>query len=149
MGCHTAQHMSRRRAWSILLWTVLCLLDMSMSRLPKRSLLDPVCESFCNSGFQESIGNCNCGYIMFSKRSAPSIQYFDEDYDDDDDIIMRSGSDAIGDPDLAELTNEEIIDALDILEKIKNNQHHTKQLSDRELALFLWLVTSIETSNTK
>ena len=50
---------------------------------------------------------------------------------------MRSGSDAIGDPDLAELTNEEIIDALDILEKIKNNQHHTKQLSDREVTCFV------------
>ena len=37
---------------------------------------------------------------------------------------------------LAELTNEEILDALDVLEKIKKNQHHVKQLSDREVASF-------------
>ena len=68
LPCLYLSPLHNSRAWSILLWTVLCLLDMSMSRLPKRSLLDPVCESFCNSGFQGSIGNCNCGYIMFSKR---------------------------------------------------------------------------------
>ena len=36
---------------------------------------------------------------------------------------------------MVDLTDEEILDALHVLEKIKKNQHHAKELSDREVVL--------------
>merc|ERR1712227_687028 len=141
----TAQHMSRGRLWSYLLWTVVCLTKMTLSGFPKRALMDPgKCESFClSSGFQGSVGNCNCGYIMFSKRSDPGLMK--HSYVDNADMANKDNS---RDSFLAELTDEELLDALELLDKLKNNQHHDMELSDRELALFLWLMTSIE-SNMK
>lgn len=124
--------------------------DTTASRFPKRGIN---CESFCSSGFQGSIGSCNCGYIMFSKRCvnveiikklsvfkktielksrSDSYHHYLDDYDDvDDEIITKSHH--LGDPILAELTDEEIVNALYVLDKIKENQHHAKELSDREV----------------
>ena len=34
---------------------------------------------------------------------------------------------------MVELTDEEILDALDVLDKVKKSQHHAKELSDREV----------------
>merc|ERR1712012_252784 len=140
----TAQHISRGRLWTWVLWTLVCLTKMTLSGFPKRALMDPgKCESFClSSGFQGSVGNCNCGYIMFSKRSAP-IHHYPEDFIEDE--LLTKHDHHYEDPILAELSDDEIIDALELLDKIKHNQHHNKQLSDRELALLLWLVTTIET----
>ena len=44
-----------------------------------------------------------------------------------------SKADNSGDPFLAELTDDELLDALELLDKLKNNQHHDMELSDREV----------------
>ena len=99
------------------------------SRYPKRGIS---CESFCSSGFQGRIGSCNCGYIMFStkKRSGSDHHHYSDYYDENETISKAHHNEVTY---LAELTDEEIIDALGVLEKIKKNQHHAKELSDREV----------------
>merc|ERR1711872_771050 len=73
----TAHHMrtSSIWPWAVITLTLLTSAKTSNSRYLKRALMDPgKCESFClSSGFQGSVGNCNCGYIMFSKRSDPGL----------------------------------------------------------------------------
>ena len=62
-------------------------------------------------------------------RSAAPIHHYSEDFIEDELVT------SIHDPILSELTDDEILDALDLLNKIKHNHHHTKQLSDREVKL--------------
>ena len=51
-------------------------------------------------------------------------------YIDKTDIANKDSS---RDSFLAELTDEELLDALELLDKLKNNQHHDLELSDREV----------------
>merc|ERR1712150_109773 len=137
LGCQNR----RLRVWSILMVLVLNFHDTTdASRYPKRGIN---CESFCSSGFQGSIGSCNCGYIMFSKRSSSHHHHYFDYFDENE---TKSKTNVNEDNFLVELTDEEILDALDVLDKVKKSQHHAKELSDRELALFLWLLTSMETN---
>ena len=46
-------------------------------------------------------------------------------------------SDEYRDPILAELSDDELLDALELLDKIKNNQHHARELSDREVFIII------------
>merc|ERR1711973_108822 len=147
MGKLLFTYMSRGRICGHLIWLVLCLHSITAAHLPKRGVIDrEKCESFClSSGFQGSFGNCNCGYIMFGKRkrSDPGFNYLDNRFQEEERLMK---SDEYRDPILAELSDDELLDALELLDKIKNNQHHARELSDRELALFLWLVSSVETT---
>ena len=71
--------------------------------------------------------------LIGKSRSGSHHHHYFDDYDNDEEITSKAhhSDDRI----LAELSNEEILDALDVLEKIKKNQHHVKQLSDREVAI--------------
>merc|ERR1712198_805226 len=135
MGKLLFTYMSRGRICGHLIWLVLCLHSITAAHLPKRGVIDrEKCESFClSSGFQGSFGNCNCGYIMFGKRkrSDPGFNYLDNRFQEEERLMI---------------SDDELLDALELLDKIKNNQHHARELSDRELALFLWLVSSVETT---
>merc|ERR1719219_2042437 len=129
--------MSRERSWILLCLSLLyglCDRSLAQTGLLKRAFIDPgQCESFClSSGFQGRFGNCDCGYVMFEKRSGPTFQY---QHDQDTDR----------DPVIAELSDQEIMEALHIIEKVRKNQEDTKVLTDEELTLFLWLITRVET----
>ena len=63
-------------------------------------------------------------------RSAP-IHHYPEDFIEDE--LLTKHDHHYEDPILAELSDDEIVDALELLDKIKHNQHHNKQLSDREV----------------
>ena len=41
--------------------------------------------------------------------------------------------DSYRDPVIAELSDQEILDALEIIEKVRKNQEHTKLLTDNEV----------------
>ena len=56
------------------------------------------------------------------------------DYDHQYDL-REDGLDTARDPVIAELTDQEIIDALDIIEKVRRNQEHTKLLTDKEVKM--------------
>ena len=100
--------------------------------------MDPgKCESFClSSGFQGSVGSCNCGYIMFAKRSGPTPHQHIEKVEDDMEMIKIQ-------PDhlMTELSTEEILEALDILERVNGSkdEDYINQLSDKEVSLGLFI----------
>ena len=61
-------------------------------------------------------------------RSDPGL--LKHSYVDNADMANKDNS---RDSFLAELTDEELLDALELLDKLKNNQHHDMELSDREV----------------
>merc|ERR1719219_619183 len=134
--------MSRERSWILLclsLFYGLCDRSLAQTGLLKRAFIDPgQCESFClSSGFQGRFGNCDCGYVMFEKRSGPTDQYQHHHH--------QTTENTLRDPVIAELSDQEIMEALNIIEKVRKNQEDTEVLTDDELALFLWLLTRVET----
>ena len=71
--------------------------------------------------------------MFWRSRSGSHIHRYLDDYDDDDEIKRKAPH--YEDHMLAELTKEEIINALDVLEKIEENQQHSKELSDKEVVI--------------
>ena len=89
------------------------------------------------SCFQKGMSTLNYHFLkllIWKSRSGSHYHHYIDDNDKADEMTSKAhyNDDHI----LAELTNDEILDALDVLEKIKRNQHHVKQLSDREVASF-------------
>merc|ERR1719154_587098 len=146
---------------SLCIWiSTICVLfsKQTKSHFPKRGYMDPgKCESFClSSGFQGSVGSCNCGYIMFSKRSGPSdhrervMEQMDNTNQElHQKMIERPITGLIPDPALAEMSTEEILEALDILERVNNSQNEkiVDDLSEKETILLLWLVNWVDSTN--
>ena len=73
-------------------------------------------------------------YILAVIRSDPSMQmYYDPDDEDTLEEQMMIKAEAFRDPRLEQLSDEEIIDALDLLDRMKDNRHKAHELSDREV----------------
>ena len=70
---------------------------------------------------------------MISKSRSGSHHHHYFDYYDENET--KSKTNIKEEHFLVDLTDEEILDALHVLEKIKKNQHHAKELSDREVVL--------------
>ena len=85
---------------------------------------------------QGSVGSCNCGYIMFSKRSGPSPHHHIDKAEDDTDMIKLQADHL-----MTELSTEEILEALDILERVNGSkdEDYINQLSDKEVSLGLFI----------
>merc|ERR1719483_1079444 len=134
---------------SLYLWVVITVLMFSKStssQFLKRGYMDPgKCESFClSSGFQGSVGSCNCGYIMFSKRSGPSPHHHIDKVEDDTEMIKLQAEHL-----MTELSTEEILEALEILERVNSSKEedYINQLSDKEFKLLLWMVNWMDINN--
>merc|ERR1719295_221720 len=123
--------------WAVITLTLLTSAKTSNSRYLKRALMDPGnCESFClSSGFQGSVGSCNCGYIMFSKRSLPPPTKENRLMHN---ILATNFDKLTGNPTLEELSTEEVVNALNVLETINNG------LTENQLKLLLWIVNWID-----
>ena len=89
--------------------------------------------------FQYSILYSNSYYIVCLThwlffRSDPSMpMYYDADDEDTLEEQMMIKAEALRDPRLEQLSDEEIIDALELLERMKENKHRAHELSDREV----------------
>ena len=83
---------------------------------------------------QGSVGSCNCGYIMFSKRSGPSPRHLIDKTEDDTDMIKLQADHL-----MTELLTEEILKALDILERVNNSNKLSDKLSNKEVSKG-WLI---------
>ena len=122
--------------------------------------MDPgKCESFCLSSgfqvifisyqrflksvfiFQGSVGSCNCGYIMFSKRSGLGhALHQDKEMDNTNQELLhhlkgRSITDFSPGPVFAQLSTKKIVEALDILDRVNNSQNddYLRDLSEKEV----------------
>ena len=92
---------------------------------------------------QGSVGSCNCGYIMFSKRSGPSSHKekvvatatHNKDKILEDTELIKQQADHL----LTELSTEEILEALDILERVNTGlvDDNLNALTDKEVNSFL------------
>merc|ERR1711892_712134 len=118
---------------SLFLWVAITVLMFSKSmnsQFLKRGYMDPgKCESFClSSGFQGSVGSCNCGYIMFAKRSGPTPHHHIDKVEYDTEMIKIEADHL-----MTELSMEEILEALDILERVNtsNDEDYIDQLSEK------------------
>ena len=134
---------------SLFLWvaiTFLMFVKGTTSQYLKRGYMDPgKCESFClSSGFQGSVGSCNCGYIMFSKRSGPTPHHHIDKVEDDTEMIKIEADHL-----MTELSPLEILEALDILERMNtsNDEDYINRLSDKEVNLLLWMVNWMDRNN--
>ena len=95
-------------------------------------------KSFLHQG---SVGSCNCGYIMFSKRSGNTPHLVkDKDIDKTNqglpnNMMDMSKTDSIPDHALVEMSTMEILEALDILDRVNNSQNDdaVNDLSEREV----------------
>ena len=91
---------------------------------------------------QGSVGSCNCGYIMFSKRSGPSSHKekvvataaHNKDKILEDTELIKQQADHL----LTELSTEEILEALDILERVNTGlvDDNLNALTDKEVSSF-------------
>ena len=88
---------------------------------------------------QGSVGSCNCGYIMFSKRSGTN-QHKEKMVDShhkerimDDAELIKHQADHL----LTELSTEEILEALDILERVNSGKvdENINTLTDKEVPI--------------
>ena len=79
----------------------------------------------CPHPIQGSVGSCNCGYIMFSKRSGNS-PHKNKAMDDTNQILHHLNT---------ELSTTEILEALDILDRVNNskNEDYINDLSEKEV----------------
>ena len=69
--------------------------------------------------------------LLWLKSRSGSHHHHYLDYYDENETTSKAHHNEV--TILAELTDEEILDALNVLEKIKKNQHNAKELSDREV----------------
>ena len=87
---------------------------------------------------QGRFGNCDCGYVMFEKRYERGERgHFTSC------LVLRSGptdhyqhrttEDTLRDPVIAELSDQEIMEALYIIEKVRKNKEDTEVLTDEEV----------------
>ena len=73
---------------------------------------------------------------MFSKRSGPSPHHLIDKVEDDTDMIKLQADHL-----MTELSTEEILEALDILERVNGSkdEDYINQLSDKEVSLGLFI----------
>ena len=73
---------------------------------------------------------------MFSKRSGPSPRHLIDKTEDDTDMIKLQADHL-----MTELSTEEILEALDILERVNGSkdEDYINQLSDKEVSLGLFI----------
>ena len=73
---------------------------------------------------------------MFSKRSGPSPHHHIDKAEDDTDMIKLQADHL-----MTELSTEEILEALDILERVNGSkdEDYINQLSDKEVSLGLFI----------
>merc|ERR1711936_163781 len=141
--------------WFVTIVTLIMLPDPVKSNFPKRGYMDPgKCESFCvSTGIQGSVGNCNCGYIMFSKRSGHAPLQDKELYKHTKEMFNKDMFKTLQNTNpedvLAELSTRELLKTIDILDEINNSQNtdYINDLSEKEVKVLLWMLNWIDTNN--
>merc|ERR1712215_44707 len=126
-----------------------------LSIFSKRGYMDPKrCESFCDTtGIQGSVGSCNCGYIMFSKRSGHAPRQEKRIYKLNRDLfnkdMFKSLQNTNPDDVLAELSTRELLETINILDKINSSQNtdYINDLSEKEVKTLLWMLNWIQLNN--